>query len=126
MHCSGATRTYGQRVAVLPGGREAVTEYHVRKRFALPAGPATGACTLVEAKPRTGRTHQIRVHFASIGHPVVGDGVYGKRKTSLPISRQFLHARRLGFKHPSTGQRLELEASLPEELAAALELLRQT
>jgi 23S rRNA pseudouridine1911/1915/1917 synthase len=115
-----------QRMTVLAGGREAVTEYHVLEQFAHQVGPAAGEYTLVEAEPVTGRTHQIRVHFASIGHPVVGDGVYGKRKTSLPISRQFLHARRLGFKHPSTGQRLELEASLPEELAAALELLRQT
>jgi 23S rRNA pseudouridine1911/1915/1917 synthase len=115
-----------QRMTVLAGGREAATEYHVLEQFAHQVGPAAGEYTLVEAEPVTGRTHQIRVHFASIGHPVVGDGVYGKRKTSLPISRQFLHARRLGFKHPSTGQRLELEASLPEELAAALELLRQT
>jgi 23S rRNA pseudouridine1911/1915/1917 synthase len=115
-----------QRMTVLAGGREAATEYHVLEQFAHQVGPAAGEYTLVEAEPVTGRTHQIRVHFASIGHPVVGDGVYGKRKTSLPISRQFLHARRLGFKHPSTGQRLELEASLPEELAAVLELLRQT
>ena len=80
---------------------------------------------MIEAEPVTGRTHQIRVHFASIGHPVVGDAVYGRRKTSLPVMRQFLHARRLGFKHPVTGQRMELEAPLPEELAAVLDLLRQ-
>jgi 23S rRNA pseudouridine1911/1915/1917 synthase len=115
-----------QRMAVLTGGREAITEYHVLQQFAHRVGPAAGEYTLVEAEPLTGRTHQIRVHFASIGHPVVGDAVYGRRRTSLPVSRQFLHARRLGFKHPSTGQRLELEAELPEELAAVLDLLRQT
>ena len=114
-----------QRMAILPGGRQAVTEYHVLEQFAHQVGPAAGAYTLIEAEPVTGRTHQIRVHFASIGHPVVGDEVYGRRKTRLPVPRQFLHARRLGFKHPLTGQRLELEAPLPEELAAVMELLRQ-
>jgi 23S rRNA pseudouridine1911/1915/1917 synthase len=115
-----------QRMSVQTGGREAVTEYHVLEQFAHRVGLAAGEYTLIEAEPLTGRTHQIRVHLASIGHPVVGDGVYGRRKTSLPVSRQFLHARRLGFKHPTTGQRLELEAPLPEELAAVLDLLRQT
>jgi 23S rRNA pseudouridine1911/1915/1917 synthase len=112
-------------MSVQTGGREAITEYHVLEQFAHPVGPAAGDYTLVEAEPLTGRTHQIRVHVASIGHPVVGDGIYGRRRTSLPVSRQFLHARRLGFKHPSTGQRLELEAPLPEELATVLDLLRQ-
>ena len=115
-----------QRMTVLAGGREAATEYHVLEQFAHQVGPAAGDYTLVEAQPVTGRTHQIRVHFASIGHPVVGDEVYGRRKTSLPVPRQFLHARRLGFKHPSSGQRLELAAPLPEELEAVMELLRQT
>jgi 23S rRNA pseudouridine1911/1915/1917 synthase len=115
-----------QRMSVQTGGREAVTEYHVLEQFAHRVGLAAGEYTLIEAEPLTGRTHQIRVHLASIGHPVVGDGVYGRRRTSLPVSRQFLHARRLGFKHPTTGQRLELEAPLPEELAAVLDLLRQT
>ena len=113
-----------QRMAVLAGGREAVTEYHVLEQFAHAVGPAAGDYSLVEAEPHTGRTHQIRVHFASIGHPVVGDGVYGRRKTRLPVPRQFLHARRLGFQHPLTGRRLDLEAPLPEDLAAALALLR--
>ena len=113
-----------QRMAVLSGGREAATEYHVLEQFAHKVGPAAGEYTLVKAEPVTGRTHQIRVHFASIGHPVVGDEVYGKRKITLPLARQFLHARRLRIKHPLTGQRLELEAPLPEELAAVLVLLR--
>ena len=121
----GRDPNHRQRMSVQTGGREAITEYHVLEQFAHPVGPAAGDYTLVEAEPLTGRTHQIRVHVASIGHPVVGDGIYGRRRTSLPVSRQFLHARRLGFKHPSTGQRLELEAPLPEELATVLDLLRQ-
>jgi 23S rRNA pseudouridine1911/1915/1917 synthase len=114
-----------QRMAVLPGGREAITEYHALEQFAHTSGLAAGDYTLVEAEPLTGRTHQIRVHFASIGHPVVGDTVYGRRKHRLPVPRQFLHARRLGFKHPRTGQRMELEASLPQDLFSVLELLRK-
>jgi 23S rRNA pseudouridine1911/1915/1917 synthase len=114
-----------QRMAVLPGGREAVTEYHVLDQFAHQVGPAAGAYSLVEAQPHTGRTHQIRVHFASIGYPVVGDTVYGRRRSRLPAPRQLLHARRLGFKHPVTGQRLELEAPLPQDMAAVLDLLRE-
>ncbi|MGC9334572.1 MAG: RluA family pseudouridine synthase [Anaerolineae bacterium] len=114
-----------QRMAVLPGGREAVTEYHVLESFAHQVGPAAGAYSLVEAQPHTGRTHQIRVHFASIGHPVVGDRVYGRRRSRLPAPRQLLHACRLGLKHPVTGQRLELEAPLPRDMAAVLDLLRE-
>lgn len=115
-----------QRMAVLRGGREALTEYHVLERFAHRVGPASGDYTLVEAEPKTGRTHQIRVHFASIGHPVVGDPVYGRRKAKLPIPRHFLHALRLGFKHPATGRRVALEAPLPGDLQAVLDLLRGT
>jgi len=108
-----------QRMAVVPGGREAVTEYR------LLASLAGGDYSLVEAEPKTGRTHQIRVHFASIGHPVVGDMVYGRRRTRLPVPRQFLHAQRLGFTHPLTGQPLEFEAPLPDDLAAVLQALAQ-
>jgi 23S rRNA pseudouridine1911/1915/1917 synthase len=114
-----------QRMTVLAGGREAITEYHVLEQFAHQVGPAAGDYTLVEAQPLTGRTHQIRVHFASIHHPVVGDEVYGRRRQRLPLSRQFLHARRLGFRHPLTGERLSLEAPLPAELSAVLALLHE-
>jgi 23S rRNA pseudouridine1911/1915/1917 synthase len=113
-----------QRMAVLAGGREAVTEYHVLEQFSHAVGPAAGDYTLVEAEPRTGRTHQIRVHFASIGHPVVGDPTYGRRRLRLPAPRQFLHAQRLGFRHPVTRGRLELKAPLPADLESVLELLR--
>jgi 23S rRNA pseudouridine1911/1915/1917 synthase len=121
----GRDPNHRQRITVLPGGREAITEYHVLELFAHQVGPVAGDLTLVQAEPLTGRTHQIRVHFASIGHPVVGDGVYGRRKQHLPVSRQFLHAQKLGFRHPLTGQRLSLEAPLPAELEALLNLLRQ-
>jgi 23S rRNA pseudouridine1911/1915/1917 synthase len=113
-----------QRMAVVPGGREAVTEYHVLEQYARQVGPAAGEYCLVEAEPETGRTHQIRVHFASIGHPVVGDRVYGRRRTHLQLTRQFLHAWRLVFKHPVGGERIELEAPLPEDLASVLEMLK--
>jgi 23S rRNA pseudouridine1911/1915/1917 synthase len=113
-----------QRMAVLPGGRDASTEYHILEQFAHDLGPARGDYTLVEVEPRTGRTHQIRVHFSSIGHPVVADPVYGRRKRQLPVPRQFLHASRLGFRHPKTGQRLNLEAPLPPDLSSVLDLLR--
>ena len=113
-----------QRMAVLPGGREAMTEYHVLELFAHQVGPAAGDFTLATVEPQTGRTHQIRVHLASIGHPVVGDTVYGPRRPRLPVARQFLHAARIGFRHPATGQRMDLEAPLPDDLSQILELLR--
>lgn len=104
-----------KRMAALPGGREAVTEYRVRRYL--------DGYTLVEAMPRTGRTHQVRVHLAFLGHPVVGDSVYGFRKKRLGLERQFLHSHILGFKAPS-GRWLEFEAPLPEELERTLEGLR--
>jgi 23S rRNA pseudouridine1911/1915/1917 synthase len=113
-----------QQMAVLPGGREAVTEYHVLEQFAHQIGPAAGDYTMVEAEPKTGRTHQIRVHFSSIGHPVVGDPVYGRRRTQLPVPRQFLHAWKLSFRHPKSGERINLETPIPADLGRVLELLR--
>jgi 23S rRNA pseudouridine1911/1915/1917 synthase len=113
-----------QRMAVLPGGREALTEYHVREQLAHEGVRVTGRYSLVEAQPHTGRTHQIRVHFASIGHPVVADDVYGRRDSSLPLDRQFLHAWRLSFRHPVTRERMQLEAPLPQDLEEVLNLLR--
>lgn len=103
-----------KRMAVLRGGREAVTEYRVRDHL--------DGYTLVEVMPRTGRTHQVRVHLAFLGHPVVGDPVYGFRKKRLELRRQFLHSHILGFRAPS-GQWLEFEAPLPEELERVLEAL---
>jgi len=99
-----------KRMAVVTEGREARTEYHVVKYI--------GNYTLLEVRPETGRTHQIRVHLSAIGYPVVGDAMYGVK--SAYLSRQFLHASRLGFKLPSTGKYVEFESELPPDLARAL------
>ncbi|HLF71496.1 MAG TPA: RluA family pseudouridine synthase [Dehalococcoidia bacterium] len=95
------------------GGRESQTSYRVLEYF-----PAQ---SYVEASPVTGRTHQIRVHFASLGHAIVGDALYGK--PSPLVRRQFLHAWRLAFKHPIDGRELSFEAPLPPDLQAALDAL---
>jgi 23S rRNA pseudouridine1911/1915/1917 synthase len=94
--------------------REARTHFRVLERLA--------GATLVEARLETGRTHQIRAHFAAIGHPVVGDPTYGKPAHDL--KRQFLHSRRIAFTHPISGARVERTSELPDELAKALELAR--
>jgi len=79
--------------------------------------------SLLEIKPLTGRTHQIRVHFAALGHPIIGDNRYGRKKTSPQISRLFLHAFQLAFKHPSSKERVEFSSPLPQELSKFLENL---
>ncbi len=91
-------------------GRQARTQYHVVKYI--------GNYTLLEVRPETGRTHQIRVHLAAIGYPVVGDKVYGVKSDYL--SRQFLHASLLGFHLPSTGEYVEFNSELPPDLTQAL------
>lgn len=106
-----------QRMAVLEGGREARTAYRLRRYLAA----GQDSYSLVEVTPSTGRTHQIRVHFAALGHPLVGDRVYGR--PSPLLERQFLHARRLAFRHPVDGRPLEFESPLPEDLSAALATL---
>ena len=95
--------------------RQAVTHFSMIERF--------GLFTLVEARLETGRTHQIRVHFLAIGHPVVGDPTYARRD-ALGLGRQFLHSHRLRFRHPSTGLELDLSSPLPPDLAAGLASLR--
>ncbi|MCL5961253.1 MAG: RluA family pseudouridine synthase [Chloroflexi bacterium] len=102
-------------MAVVPGGKPASTYYEVLAEL--------DGYTLVRARLHTGRTHQIRVHFASVGHPVVGDSVYGPGKSGLPISRQFLHAHRLSFKLPSSGREVEFESPLPADLQRVLDVL---
>ncbi len=100
-------------------GREAETVFEVLERMA--------SATLVEGVPRTGRTHQIRVHLAAVGHPILGDRAYGgvgDASRALGLERPFLHSWKLAFTHPLTGERIELEEPLPEELAAALALAR--
>jgi 23S rRNA pseudouridine1911/1915/1917 synthase len=102
-------------MAVVPHGRPAVTHFAVRERFA--------GSTLLECRLETGRTHQIRVHLRHIGHPIVGDPVYGGAPAS-DIHRQALHAARLAFTHPRTGARVAYAAPLPEDFAALLGHLR--
>jgi len=107
-----------KRMAVVTrGGRLARTEYRVQERLAQH--------TLVEAEPITGRTHQIRVHFAHIGHPIAGDRVYGYRKQRLPLDRHFLHAARLVLTLPGAAEPVEFTSNLPDDLASILDRLRQ-
>ncbi len=107
-----------KRMAVqTPGrGRDAVTVFHTQERFA--------EHTLLEVRPLTGRTHQIRVHLAFLGCPIVGDTVYGRRRPSLPLKRQFLHAARLTLRIPGEAQPRTFDAPLPPELESILEDLR--
>jgi 23S rRNA pseudouridine1911/1915/1917 synthase len=102
-----------KRMAVVSGGKEARTQYRVVKYM--------DNYTLLEVSPETGRTHQIRVHLAAIGYPVVGDEVYGTRSSFL--KRQFVHAHHLGFRLPSTGEQVELNSELPPDLEEALKLI---
>lgn len=95
-----------KKMAVRKEGKEAVTHFKVLKRY--------GDYTLLKIKIDTGRTHQIRVHMAEIGHPVVGDMVYSKGKNEFGVEGQMLHAISLDFKHPITGKEMHLEADLPE------------
>ncbi len=102
-------------------GRASATEYRVRERFRAGA-------TLVEVTPRTGRTHQIRVHMASIGHPILGDPTYGGRRVreleGLVVPRVMLHARTLGFLHPETSRYVEFSAPRPEDMDRVCDALR--
>ena len=112
-----------KKMAIVPDGRHAVTHYRVLERF--------GDCTWIACRLETGRTHQIRVHMTSIGHPLVGDQVYGPASGKLAgigvagLQGQCLHAGILGFVHPSTGAYMEFEAPLPAYLENMLEKLRK-
>ncbi len=103
------------RMAVVPGGKPAVTRFRVRERF--------GAHALLECELETGRTHQIRVHLASIGHPLEGDPVYGARGAAR-LPRQALHAWKLAFDHPGSGRRASFTAPPPADFEALVEALR--
>lgn len=99
-------------------GREAVTHYQVLERF--------GAFTYIQCRLETGRTHQIRVHMASVGHPLLGDSVYGPKKCPFPkLVGQTLHAETLGFVHPRTDEYMEFHAPLPEYFTGLLNRLRK-
>ena len=105
-----------KRMAVVAGGRPARTGFRVLEDL--------GDFSLLSISLETGRTHQIRVHLAWLGVPVVGDGVYGRRRNRLGLARQFLHAWQLSFERPDGRGRLELEAPLPADLEEALQTLR--
>ena len=111
----GRHRVQRTRMAVVPGGKPAITHYQVRERFP--------EHTLLECSLETGRTHQIRVHLASIGHPIEGDATYAGRGPKR-FHRQALHAWKLGFLHPATGKALAFESPLPVDFAALIESLR--
>lgn len=105
------------KMAVVPGGKPAITHFRVLERFA--------AATLIECSLETGRTHQIRVHLAHAGHPLLGDPVYARPDRKLPaFPRQALHATRLGLLHPQSGQVMQWEAPLPTDMETLLETLR--
>lgn len=106
-----------KRMAVVKqGGKEAVTHYQVLERF--------GGYTYIECRLETGRTHQIRVHMTSIGHPLLGDEIYGKMKSPFRLEGQTLHAMVFGFLHPSTGEYMEFQAPLPSYFEHLLKVLR--
>jgi 23S rRNA pseudouridine1911/1915/1917 synthase len=107
--------------------REAVTEFQVMERFG--AKRSGNEATLVEVHPQTGRTHQIRVHLAALGHPLLGDETYGGRKVceldDIQIERPMLHAWTLGFTHPVTGKSLEYTVAPPADMESLLQRLRR-
>jgi 23S rRNA pseudouridine1911/1915/1917 synthase len=110
--------SHDYKFAVVAGGRPSITHYDTIEAFP--------AATLVDVRLETGRTHQIRVHFAALRHPCVGDLTYGADPTlaaRLGLQRQWLHAVRLGFVHPGTGRYVEFESPYPDDLAAALAAL---
>ncbi len=105
-----------KKMAVVPGGREAVTHYQVLERFS--------GYTYAAFRLETGRTHQIRVHMAHLGHPLLGDRVYGSAKGYPGLAGQCLHAKELSFVHPTTGERLTVACPLPDYFTALLGKLR--
>lgn len=113
----GRSRKDRKKQAIVSDGRHAITHFKVLKRYRH--------YTLVSCRLETGRTHQIRVHMKSIGHPLVGDPLYGPRKT-LPGAGQYLHARLLGFKHPRTGKEMVFTTPLPDYFQKMLDKLDKT
>lgn len=106
------------KIGIVPDGRRAVTHYNVIERY--------DSSTLVKCVLETGRTHQIRVHMASIGHPLVGDPLYGFKKQKYKLDGQMLHAKTLGFIHPKTKEYMEFTSDLPAQFSELLEKLRKS
>lgn len=107
-----------KKMAVVMGGRDAVTHFNVLERF--------GQYTFAECILETGRTHQIRVHMASISHSIVGDSVYGVKKESFKTNGQLLHAKTIGFVHPQTGKLMQFDSELPDYFKTVLNKLRNS
>ena len=105
-----------KKQAIVEGGKEAITHFEVLERFKNH--------TLIKCRLETGRTHQIRVHMAYINHPVLNDPLYGIRKQTTPYG-QYLHAKTLGFVHPTTNEYMEFSSELPIEFSEKLEELRK-
>lgn len=106
------------KYAIVEGGKRAVTHYNVLERY-------NKGYTLVKCVLETGRTHQIRVHMASIHHPLVGDPLYGLKKQRIKANGQMLHARVLGFIHPTTREYMEFTTDLPDEFQSVIDSLRR-
>ena len=115
----GRSKTDRKKMAIVPDGKAAITHYRVIKNYTSPNG---NNFAHIECGLETGRTHQIRVHMASIGHPLLGDEVYGAAKNPFKLQGQALHAEMLGFVHPRTGEYMEFHAPLPQYF---LELLKR-
>ena len=114
----GRHQTDRKKMTVKREGKEAITEFKVLKRY-------KEGYTLVEINLKTGRTHQIRVHFSHIGYPVVGDAVYSNGKNPFEVTSQMLHAHRLSFIHPTTGKQVEFEAPIPEYFEKIIQELHE-
>ena len=106
-----------KKMAVDKEGKEAITHFKVLKRY--------DKYTLLEVKIDTGRTHQIRVHMAEIGHPVIGDEVYSNGKNEFNVKGQMLHAKSLDFEHPITGKKMHLEAELPDYFKKVIDICEE-
>ena len=113
----GRNKNDRKKMAVEKDGKEAVTHFKVLERY------PKDNCTLLEVKIETGRTHQIRVHLSHIGYPVIGDTTYSNGKNKWGVVGQCLHAKRLKFKHPTTGKEMIIEAELPKYFKEILEQL---
>lgn len=114
----GRHKTDRKKMAVVKDGKEAHTNFKVLKRF-------KEGYTLIEVELKTGRTHQIRVHMSHIGYPIVGDDTYSNGKNPFGVTSQMLHAKKLGFMHPTKNEYMEFEAPMPEEFENVIKLLHE-